>query len=63
MDFEWDGEKTRNNADKHGVSLEEAVICFYDPMQIAFYDPVHSDDEDREILIGHSNQNRLLLVA
>jgi uncharacterized DUF497 family protein len=31
--------------------------------QVAFYDPDHSDDEDREILIGHSKNGRLLLVV
>ena len=39
----------------------EAASCFWDPLQVAFYDPDHSDDEDREILIGHSNRDRLLM--
>lgn len=63
MDFEWDEQKARNNVGKHGINFEEAVTCFYDPLQVAFYDPAHSEDEGREILIGHSNENRLLLVA
>lgn len=63
MDFEWDEQKARSNADKHGVSFEEAVTCFYDPLQVAFYDPAHSDEENREILIGHSNQNRVLVIS
>ena len=63
MEFEWNELKANVNAKKHGVSFEEAVTCFYDEQQVAFYDPEHSDDEDREILIGHSNHGRLLLVV
>ena len=61
--FEWDPEKARANVQKHGVAFEEARSCFYDPRQIAFYDPDHSNDEDRELLIAHSNQGRVLLVS
>jgi len=63
MHFEWDEEKALNNQQKHGVSFGEALACFYDSQQVVFYDPDHSDDEDREILVGHSNQGRLLLVS
>lgn len=62
MEFEWDTEKARKNQKKHDVSFAEAKSCFYDPRQIAFYDSNHSDDEDREILVGHSNEGRLLVV-
>ena len=64
MQFEWDGIKAESNKDKHqGVTFDEAVSCFFDPDQIAFYDPDHSDDEDREILVGHSDLGRLLAVS
>ncbi|MFV2056725.1 MAG: BrnT family toxin [Thiohalomonadales bacterium] len=63
MHFEWNEDKALNNQQKHGVSFSEALTCFYDPQQVIFYDPDHSDDEDREILLGHSNQARLLLVV
>ena len=62
MQFEWDNRKALSNDRKHGVSFEEAKRCFYDPNQIAFYDSEHSEDEDREILLGHSNRGRLLMV-
>ena len=32
MRFEWDGEKAKQNLKKHGVSFEEAVTVFYDPL-------------------------------
>lgn len=63
MHFEWDDEKALKNLQKHDVSFSEAITCFYDPQQVSFYDPDHSEDEDREILLGHSNQARLLLVV
>jgi len=63
MQFAWSLRKAATNLAAHGVSFEEAQTCFYDPFQIAFYDPDHSDHEDRELLIGHSNRGRLLLVS
>ena len=64
MHFEWDYVKAESNKDKHqGVTFDEAVSCFFDPAQIAFYDPDYSDDEDREILVGHSDLGRLLTVS
>lgn len=63
MLFEWDDGKAAANRAKHGVSFDEALSCFYDPEQVAFYDPDHSGDEDRELLIGHSRRGRLLVVA
>lgn len=63
MQFEWDDDKAQANLAKHGVSFDEALNCFHDPEQVAFYDPEHSDDEDRELLIGHSEQARLLIVS
>jgi len=61
--FEWDENKNQRNQSKHGISFQEAKSCFYDPQQLAFYDPRHSHHEDREILIGHSNEGKLLLVV
>ena len=63
MQFTWDSAKAATNRDKHGVSFEEASTCFSDSGQIAFYDPDHSVDEDRELLIGHSSEGRLLIVS
>jgi uncharacterized DUF497 family protein len=36
---------------------------FDNPLAVIFDDEAHSIDEQREIIIGHSRQNRLLLVA
>jgi uncharacterized DUF497 family protein len=61
--FRWNPIKAALNRAKHGVDFEEARTCFNDPCQIAFYDPDHSDEEDRELLIGHSSLGRLLIVS
>ncbi|MDX2221879.1 MAG: BrnT family toxin [Rhodospirillaceae bacterium] len=63
MQFTWDLAKAAANIGKHDVTFEEAQTCFYDARQVAFYDPDHSDDEERELLIGHSNRGRLLVVS
>ena len=63
MGFEWDDEKAAANLAKHGVSFTEAQTVFDDPLYVDFYDPDHSDDEQRYIIIGESQQGRLLLVS
>ena len=63
MNFEWDEVKAAANLEKHGVSFEEAKTVFDDPLYIDFYDPDHSYDEHRYIIIGQSGQRRLLIVS
>lgn len=61
--FEWDEDKNQQNHAKHGVWFEEAQTLWVDPLSIEFFDPDHSDDEDRFIRVGHSALNRILLVV
>ena len=64
MDYEWDTTKADTNFKKHGVSFEEAQTVFNNPLAIIFDDEFHSSlAEYREIIIGHSRQNRILLVS
>ena len=64
LHFEWDPVKARTNLRKHGVSFEEAQTVFRHPLAVIFPDEEHSTDaEEREIMIGYSNRNRVLLVA
>ena len=63
MSFEWDEEKASANLEKHGVSFEEAQTVFDDPLYVDFYDPEHSYEEHRYIILGESHQGRLLLVS
>jgi uncharacterized protein len=62
MEFEWDEEKAAANLTKHKVSFDEAKTIFNDPLYVDFYDPDHSVDEHRYIIIGESQQRRLLIV-
>jgi uncharacterized DUF497 family protein len=63
MEFAWDEEKAAVNLAQHGVSFEEAKTVFGDPLYVDFYDPDHSFDEHRYIIIGESQQRRLLIVS
>jgi uncharacterized DUF497 family protein len=63
MQFEWDPGKARLNCRKHGVSFEEAVTVFYDPLSATFEDTDHSVGEQRLITGGFSSRGRLLFVS
>ena len=63
MQFEWDPGKARLNYRKHGVSFEEAVTVFYDPLSATFDDANHSVGEQRLITVGFSSRGRLLFVS
>lgn len=63
MNFVWDENKAEINLRKHGVSFQEASTVFddYDALQI--YDPDHSEEEDRFIMLGMSSALRILVVC
>ena len=63
LKFERDADKAASNLRKHGVTFDEASTAFADPLGVIFDDEKHSLDEIREILIGHSGLQRLLLVS
>ena len=60
--FERDEAKASSNKRKHGVSFEDAQSVFYDEFAIQFFDDENSE-EDRFILLGISNQSRVLVVV
>ena len=61
--FEWDQGKSRSNQRKHGISFEEAKSVFYDEYAIQFYDEENSEAEDRFLMVGLSQESRILLVC
>ncbi len=63
MRFAWDPEKARSNRQRHGVSFEEAMTVFGDPLAITTADPDHSAAEHREVTVGWSDAARLLVVC
>jgi len=63
MEFEWDLQKAKRNYQKHRVDFSEASTVFGDTLSITFYDPDHSVEEDRFLIIGLSVQGRELIVS
>jgi uncharacterized DUF497 family protein len=61
--FVWDAGKNLANRRKHGVSFEEAQTAFHDENAMVYFDPDHSEEEDRFILLGMSLQLRVLVVC
>jgi len=61
--FEWDEAKAAANLARHGVSFDEAKTVFDDPLYVDFYDSDHSAEEHRYIIVGESNQGRLLILS
>jgi len=62
MKFEWDPKKANANLRKHGVSFDEAVSVFLDPLAASGPDPDHSIGEHRFITFGQSRLGRLVAV-
>ena len=63
VSFEWDLDKAAANARKHGVSFEEAMSIFTDPLSLTVSDLVHSGDEERFLTVGMSDRQRLIVVS
>lgn len=63
MKFEWNARKAAKNIAKHKISFEEAKTVFDDPFYVDFYDPDHSEVEERYLIVGQSNRGRILIVA
>jgi uncharacterized DUF497 family protein len=60
--FSWDPKKAASNLKNHRVSFEEAVTAFGDPLSMTIPDPLHSESEERFVLIGLSANRRLWLL-
>jgi uncharacterized protein len=64
LQFEWDTQKAAVNLASHHVSFDEASSVFRDQLAQDLVDDEHSTpDEERRILIGMSDEGRLLLVC
>lgn len=59
------GTKTRikSTKKKHKISFEEAKTVFYDDNAILFDDPDHSIGEERFLIIGISQTEKLCIVS
>ncbi len=63
LSFVWDPKKDKSNLKKHGVTFGEASTVFFDENAIQFFDPDHSEEEDRFILLGVSFKLRVLVIC
>jgi len=63
INFEWDPDKAASNLAKHGVSFAEAATAFADPLSLTIFDPDHSKNEDRYLLLGLSTFGNLVVVS
>ncbi len=63
MIFEWDKNKAIFNLSKHQVSFDEAKTVFEDPLYIDFYDPDHSEAEERYLIVRRSNKDKILIIS
>jgi uncharacterized DUF497 family protein len=59
--FVWDALKASQNRRKHGVSFEEAVTVFDDPLFVL--QDASRNEEPRDAVIGFSASGRLLTVV
>ena len=55
--FEWDEEKAAENLTKHGVPFSA------DPLSRTIPDPLHSEEEDRFVVLGQSGLQHTLVVV
>ncbi len=63
ISFSWDDQKSEANRKKHGVSFDEAKTVFYDESAIRYFDPDHSEEEDRFLMVGMSQKLRIIIVC
>jgi len=63
LKFEWDERKNRANQLKHQVSFEEAETVFEDENAVYLYDELHSESEERFVVIGEDDIFRELSVC
>lgn len=63
IEFFWDEHKNEINIKKHGISFSEAATVFYDSAAVVFDDPEHSYEEDRFLIIGFSQKQRICIVS
>jgi uncharacterized protein len=59
----WDDRKNEVNKKKHGISFDETKTVFFDENAVRYFDPDHSDDEDRYLMVGVSQQLRIIIVS
>ena len=63
IEFIWDKGNREKNWLKHQITNSESEEIFYDDQKIILKDVVHSEDEDRYIILGSTKNYKLLFVV
>jgi uncharacterized DUF497 family protein len=63
LEFDWDPVKARSNHSKHGVTFDQAMAVFADPLALTRLDDDQTGREERWITLGMAAAGRLLLVV
>ena len=61
--FEWDRNKNLSNIEKHGITFKVAAESFFDPCAEIYDDEAHSKNEERFILIGMNEKDKIITVC
>lgn len=61
MNYQWDDEKAKANARKHGVEFADAVTVFADDFAVTIEDD--DPEEERFVTIGMDALGRILVVV
>ena len=52
IEFDWDPAKAASNKQKHGISFEDAMTVFLDPLSLTRFDEDSFIHEERWITLG-----------
>ena len=63
IEFDWDEGNSGKNSKKHGVADTECEEVFFDENKVVYKDQLHTEQEDRFILLGKTKDSRLLYVV
>lgn len=63
MRFEWDQNKDFSNQKKHGISFDEAIEIFDDPLHVSILDEKYSYFEERWITVGTTKEVSIVVVV
>ena len=63
IEFIWDKGNQEKNWLKHQITNSESEEIFYDDQKIILKDTIHSEKEDRFIILGGTKNSKLLFVA
>ena len=61
--FDWDSGNRGKNLQKHGITDEESEEAFFDSEKKILKDILHSDTEERHILLGQTRHNKTLFIV